>query len=563
MSTVMGARLGRAVLAAWLAGATVAPAAAQSAPESSPEEPFAPVNRRVESSDLAPLQLPVDLWRGVDAAAIAKWLTAQDAPPRSPALAQLWRRLIASVAAPSSGQQIGDKSGDKTGDQLPRLRLEALYRAGLLGEIGEALAKGAGQAAPVSAQPSTQIWRARVDIGLGAREKGCHALSGPVDPILSKALRAERELLAGYCAAVAGDTRAAALAASLAREEGSTAEPELTILETLDGGVEKRPPLPSRLSLMDYRFLELTGPIDGAQALEKAEPALLVALAGSTALDAKTQIAAADAALRLNVMTPEAVAAVYRRLLPAAAKGTDAGADRVLERARLFRALEETQTPTARARLLGTYLDSARRAGVLLQAAAMLTPVLSNLWPEPETRPLAEGLVQVALAGGELDLARRWAESAASLQHWLVLVNIADPQSRQVERPGLAALDDLAKRGRLPPAILHRTVSVLDALGLEVPLPLWEAAGRVGQPSGGFLPPTGVLAELAKASEQKEAGRTIILVLQALGPDGPEGANILALSDAIRGLKRAGLEADARRLAMEALFAAWPRMSAG
>jgi hypothetical protein len=374
-------------------------------------------------------------------------------------------------------------------------------------------------------------------------------------------MRAEKQLLAGYCAAVSGDTPAAALAASLAREEGSTAELALTILETLDGGVEKRPPLPARLSLLDYRFLELTGPIDGIQALPKAEPALLVALASSPALDPKVQVGAADAALRLNVMTSDAVAGVYRRL---ASPGKGAiPSDPVLKRALLFRTMEETQTPTTRVRLMRTLLDEAKRAGVLLQTAAMLSPVLSNIWPESETRPLAEALVQVALAGGELDLARRWAESAASLQHWLALVDIADPQARQLQRPALAAIDDLAKRGRVPPAVLHRTVSVLDALGIEVPLPLWEAAGRIPQPSGGHLPPTGVLAELAQASQQKEAGRTIILVLQALGPDGPEGANILALGDAIRALKRAGLEADARRLALEVLFAAWPRTSGG
>jgi hypothetical protein len=174
---------------------------------------------------------------------------------------------------------------------------------------------------------------------------------------------------------------------------------------------------------------------------------------------------------------------------------------------------------------------------------------------------LAESLVQVALAGGELDLARRWAESAAHLQHWLALVDIADPQSRQVQRSGLAALDDLVKRGRLAAATLHRAVSVLDALGVDVPLPLWEAAGRVAQPSGGHLPPTGVLAELARAAQQKEAGRTIVLVIEALGRDGPEGANVLALGDAIRALKRAGLGGDAHRLALEALFDVWPRTS--
>ena len=43
--------------------------------------------------------------------------------------------------------------------------------------------------------------------------------------------------------------------------------------------------------------------------------------------------------------------------------------------------------------------------------------------------------------------------------------------------------------------------------------------------------------------------------MRALGPAGPEGANVLALGDAVRALKRIGLEADARRLALEALLA--------
>jgi hypothetical protein len=70
-----------------------------------------------------------------------------------------------------------------------------------------------------------------------------------------------------------------------------------------------------------------------------------------------------------------------------------------------------------------------------------------------------------------------------------------------------------------------------------------------------------VLGELALASQQKEAGRTILLVIRALGPDGPEGANPLALGDSIRALKRTGLDADARRLAAEALYGVWPRTS--
>ncbi len=68
-----------------------------------------------------------------------------------------------------------------------------------------------------------------------------------------------------------------------------------------------------------------------------------------------------------------------------------------------------------------------------------------------------------------------------------------------------------------------------------------------------------MLAELQDAPKKKEFGRTVLLAMRTLGPSGAEGAHMIALGDSIRALKRAGLEADARRLGFEALFASWPR----
>jgi hypothetical protein len=530
-------------LCAAVLGLAVAGASAQSTLKQE-EEAYAPLNRPIESRDLPPVLMPPNLWRGLDAGAVETWLASPDMPPRSPALHQLWRRMLLSPATPPAGRQARDDL---------RLRVEALYRAGLLGEIGDLLSTDG------AADPAMQIWRARVDIGVGKREMACQALAGPGNPNASKELKAEKQLLLGYCAAVAGDTRSAALAASLAREEGSVDELGLTVLGGLDGGVAGRPTLPTRVSLLAFRFLELMGPIDGTEVLHKAEPALLVALAGSSALDVKVQVAAADLALRLNAMAPEAVAEVYRRLGPTARAG--ARSDPALQRARLLLAVEAAPTPELKARLVRSLLDEARRDRVHLPTARMLVPLFTNLWPSPETAALAEVIVETALAGGELDLARRWAESAANLQHWLPLIDLADPQTRRVQQSGLLYLEGLAQRGRLAPAALHRTVAVLDALDLDVPLRLWEAAGRVAQPAHGHLPPTGVLAELAQASQNQEIGRTVLLVISALGPDGPDGANVLALGDSLRALKRAQIEVDARHLAVEALFSAWPRTS--
>ena len=117
----------------------------------------------------------------------------------------------------------------------------------------------------------------------------------------------------------------------------------------------------------------------------------------------------------------------------------------------------------------------------------------------------------------------------------------------------------MAARGRLGVETLHRLATVLDALDIDVPIAIWDAASRTPQPSSGYLPETGILADLAQSAKRNDAGRTILLVMRALGANGPEGANVLALGDAIRALKRIGLEADARRLGLEALLPAWPR----
>jgi len=63
---------------------------------------------------------------------------------------------------------------------------------------------------------------------------------------------------------------------------------------------------------------------------------------------------------------------------------------------------------------------------------------------------------------------------------------------------------------------------------------------------------------LKEAADAGEVGRTVLLVAAALGPNGPPGAHLIALGDGLRALKRVGLDAEARRIAFEALYAHWP-----
>ena len=225
-------------------------------------------------------------------------------------------------------------------------------------------------------------------------------------------------------------------------------------------------------------------------------------------------------------------------------------------------------TPQKKVRLIRAFLDEAHRAGFYLTALRMMAPASDTIVAAPEIGWYAETGVEVALAAGEL---RQGARMGG--------VRLGAEWRRRTEPRALAGADRHRRRprrgasarricamsrswpctGRLDATLLHRLATVLDALEYDVPIALWEAASRTPQPAGGYLPETGVLADLQDAAKKHEFGRTVLLAMRALGPNGAEGANMLALGDAMRALKRAGLEADARRLGFEALFAGWPR----
>jgi hypothetical protein len=491
--------------------------------------------------------LPLDVWRGLEIGELERLLSGPDLPPRSPALHDLWRSLLLSS---------GPLPGGADPARFASLRLDALYRSGLLDDMAK------GMPADAASSPLAQVLLARKDIGLGAYEPACRGIKslGVLSAGMRERLKGEAQLLTGYCAARAGDAAAAGLAANLAREEGAGDGVALRVLDNLSMGTKPRLDLPARVSLLDYRFLELTGALNRTGLLAKAEPALLVALAQAPSSDLHLRTAAAEGALRINALAPDAVAAIYRQQ-PESSKRATVGdvADPVVRRARLFTAIEAARAPELKAQLMRALLEDARRDNIYPQIARMLAPLVHQLWPTPGASALGELVIEVALAGGAYDLARQWGESAPDLQHWLALVALADAKAGRGSVSGLETVDELASRGRLSGQALHRLATVLDALDINVPMRIWEAASRVAQPESGRLPETGVLADLAQSEQRKEAGRTALLAMRALGSEAASRAHILALGDTVRALKQAGLERHARLVAVEALSPIWPR----
>jgi len=522
--------------------------------------------REVQRTDLAPVLagdgtgLPAELWQGIDAKSVHGLVTRLEIPPHSPALHTLWRRLwLASAQVPQQGADSG---------RFEALRVEALHRSGLLRDLIERLDKDRASAPQ---DPLYLALAARARVGAGDLKGGCadaRDLSRRAD--VPKAIRGEMLLIGGLCALTENDLGAAGLAADLVRAEGIDAPIPLAALDAATTGQPFKPQLPKRLALIDYRFLAAAKSIAFADALERAEPALLVVLATDPALepDAARRLKAAELAARLNALGPEALADVYRsQSFQAAdlAEPLTAKVDPALRRALLFKAAEGERTPLKRTRLIRALIDDARRAGLYMPVAALVARTTDELAPVPEIGWFAETAIEIGLASSHYDMARKWIDLASrgdrgtNLQHWLVLVDIADVKMPGQRGASLVHAEQIAVRGRLAPDLMHRLVTVLDALDYQIPIPLWEAASRTPQPTTGHLPETGVLTELQDASKKKEFARTLLLVLHALGPDGADRAHIIALGDTVRALHRAGLEADARRLALEAVFAGWPR----
>ena len=165
-------------------------------------------SQAVERLDLSPVMapdgsgLPYELWRGLDAASFERLIAEIEIPPRSPALHALWLRLITSDVTPPGG--------GPADQQFMALRLETLYRSGLLEQASQELAKMPAAAGIVA------TLAARNDIGLGKKEQGCATAqaAGALPADLPKPLKAQTAMISGYCAAIAGDPASAAASMS-------------------------------------------------------------------------------------------------------------------------------------------------------------------------------------------------------------------------------------------------------------------------------------------------------------------------------------------------------------
>lgn len=515
--------------------------------------------RTVMRDELAPVMasdgsaVPYELWQGMTIETIEKSFSTIDIPPRSPALHKLLQRLILSDVPPPSG------GGNP---QFTAVRVEALDRMGLIDEAAAVLAK------QMTADPVLSVLAARTAIARGDRDGGCRGIQAMNSGAASvpALLKGQSILVRAYCAVIAGNKESAQLQVALARDEGVEDSAGLAAIDALATGATPVFTNGQRVGPIDWRILDLAGTVDARALVEIAGPETLAIIARDTGTEPAARLTAAERAAQFNAITPGDLAQAYRTFAGGGATGDGSAA---VQHAALFQSAEDEKTPLKKARLIRSFLDEARRSGFYWPALQAAAPAAALLPRVPEIGWFTQTAIETAVAAGDFAGARSWAQFGATLDtpdvgatsfvHWLALMDLVDPELTQGRAQHLPALENMAARGRFTPDQLHRLATVLDALQIQVPIPLWDLASRTPQPNTGYLPETGVLSALSQAAKNKEFGHTVLLVMQSLGPNGAEGAHIISLGDSIRALRSAGFDTDARKLALEALFMDWPR----
>jgi hypothetical protein len=470
-------------------------------------------------------------------------------PSKSAALAALW-------------PEIWREAGGSTSPAFEVIRIEALRRAGAVGPLKIVLERLSPPTEPVLA-----IVALRAHLLVGNRDAGC-ALAGEAirnRATLPAGFRRDAVLAAGYCAVAGGNADAGKLTADLIRGEGLEAPFTLAVLQGVGAGGKAPPPLPPSIGALDYRIGEVSSLVWPNTLVERANPAVLAIAAAAPAIDPVLKVAAAERAAKLNLLTADTLAEQYRALPippedladPLASKQTGS-----MRRALLVQAAYRAPSSDQQARLAAALLDEAGKAEMRAPVARLLGPIVGRMRPAPDLAWFAESAVEVLVQSGRGGgLVDGWADLNRDLDHWRVLGALAGDGSTP-SRSALAGLERLARSGRIEAPQLHRLVTVLDALDVQLPIPLWEAASRTPQPIDGHLPETGVLAELKKAGDSKNGAGVVLRAAQALGPATAADANLLVLGDVIRALNSAGLAREARAVGHEALIDLWPRAAA-
>ncbi|MFO0998391.1 MAG: hypothetical protein U1F33_17085 [Alphaproteobacteria bacterium] len=499
-----------------------------------------------------PEGLGADTWKGTSRARIDELIARLNQPIRLRAGVELLERLLLSVATPPAGA--GARS-------FLALRADMLAAQG---DIESAVALIRAAPAPIADAAAERL---RVDQMLLAADT--NGACGEIGTLVRTNANPYWQKAQIYCQAAAGQRDAAALGLDVLREQGQLKDAAFeSLARALINGREptiESLPDPTALHLAMVRAARLTPP---SETMQTRDARTLAAIANGGSTDLLQRIAAAERLEAAGVFQAEALARLYDRVpfrddefqhalaIAEAPYG-------VRGRALLYRTAARLKDSTdARIKVVERALTLARTHGLYGTALRTNGAFILGLTPGPEVSALAEDGVRAALGGGRVDAAGPWLqlmrtratpatrESAASLE---IAMRLAGARGT---REGDEVLLKTWLRSRKAGAETTKRAAVLAALLDSVRPP--EEPEQWKPPLASDPAPSArplLSRELRQAAAGGRKGEVVLLSLNLLAGQDPTVLDPAVLGLVIPALVDVGLEADARRMAVEIAIA--------
>ena len=501
--------------------------------------------------------LGVGMWAGTDRARLLHLLPQLPADYDSPTLHDLARRLLLSSAiAPVRGETDAETS-------LIGLRIERLAAMGLAGAVAEMMA--------IAPAPETDgvLLRLHIDnrLLLGDNEGACQGAEAGaevLDPIY-------RDRLTVFCKVLAGDKEAAGFSANLLREGGDLNDPAFfSVADALTAGTRPKvksltDPAPLLLAMAAAAKAKLPSDV-----LETRSPLMLRALADSSLVSGSVQLAAAERAAAAGAVAPANLTERYAAM-EFSAKELDSALS-IAEsdysprnRALLYQAAKLRKLPVARGAAIQKAWELAAADGTYRLSVGVYQPELEVLQPTAELAWFAPAASRALYLLNQPERAAIWAATArryakepeekhAVALLWPLIALAEGSATGSGHGRWLSAMAELnAVEAGMKAGFAY---SLFEAMGEQISDDRWEALLQGSARADVLAPDPAYMRAFRKAASAGRRGETVLLAILILGGGSLAEGGPALLSEIIIGLRKVGLENEARRLAIEAALAA-------
>lgn len=531
---------------------------------------------------------PPTLWRGAQWSVVSGLMPRMPAGLVSPALRDMARRLLVSQASVPVGKPL-DAS-------FVALRIDRLLA---MGDVGNALAL-----LKITPDERRDESLARTRIEALFFDNNNAAACKTVKNAIRDYSGLYWSQAQAFCLALSGAHARASLIADLLREREDEIEKVFfAAIDALAGAKGKESPALNAPSALHLSMMRAAGFRFPAEIVQTAQASVLraVALTPNAALDVR--LIAAEKAHRIGALRDDEIVRLYLSIpfTKAELSGPISAAEESWTprtRALLVRAAASQSVPLAKAEVLRRAWQLGQERDGYAEIAGTSVPVVVGIEPAAELLWFTKDVARVLFGAGRTDRALAWYAIAAADSDRIeeahdaeaVLWPLAVLADRITEDPissdqsgndAAANVVPVSRRANAVPldaARLRRwfearrqadaqSVSrqaaafytLLEATGRNVPAALWQAL--LDRPfADADENRNGLNAvwthSLETASTGARLGEAVLLATVGAGDTGDKGLNLADAARTIAALRRVGLEAEARRLAVETAMAA-------